>query len=149
MYPKLLTFAGLFPLLIGAEPLPLNHRPGCNADNCLRALRRHTASDFCMTYTTAVVTATSAIPSNIAVGCDSQPSQVSSACSCLVTPTPCPTDSPTQVVQDPGFELPTPTAGFNEGPWNVVPVTEPGFTFGPFPEYDISGTTSHTGLGAL
>jgi hypothetical protein len=64
-------------------------------------------------------------------------------------PSPCPNDSPSQVVGDPSFELPTPTAGFNEGPWTVVPVRDQGATFGPLPEYDLSGATSHSGLGAL
>ena len=153
MYLNLFTFVILLPLLVVTEQLPLlDARSTCGANNsllALRALQHHTTSAFCMNCTTAVETAINAIPTNLATACDSQPSQVSSACSCLVTPTLCPSDAPTQVVQDPGFELPAPTAGFSEGPWTVTAVTAAGFPFGPVPEYDISWATSHSGLGAL
>ena len=59
----------------------------------------------------------------------------------------CTLDAPSQVVGDPSFNLPTPEVGFNEGPWIVQP-TQAGLV-GPGPQYDLSGTTSHSGLGDL
>ena len=58
--PRLLSI--LLPLVLPATVLA-----SCNADNCLRALRAtarlEAAQAFCGTFTTASVTATSAIPS--------------------------------------------------------------------------------------
>lgn len=64
----------------------------CNADNCLRALRATArideAQSFCATFTTAAVTATSAIPSYAVAGCTGDvASRVSSACTCIATST--------------------------------------------------------------
>ena len=64
----------------------------CNADNCLRGLRASNrvaeAQAFCGTFTTAVVTATSAIPSFAVAACTGNvASRVSSACSCIVSST--------------------------------------------------------------
>ncbi|KAK6504446.1 hypothetical protein TWF506_002643 [Arthrobotrys conoides] len=66
--------------------------PGCNRDNCLRAMtaRISTASTFCPTFTTATVTATTAL-GPWQSQCGSNPARVSSACSCLVPPPPEPT----------------------------------------------------------
>ena len=64
---------------------------GCNADNCLRALRNPTrsaaATSFCHSYTQANVTATTSLPAQFATACGSGPTQssrLSSACSCYV-----------------------------------------------------------------
>ena len=105
-------------------------RRGCNADNCLRALSGNSASAsaYCSAYTTATQTATTGFPTYVPAECG--PSRVSSACTCLVTPTSSPTPSacPTgqQVVQNPGFE----GAGYPNGgddntlpPWVITHVT--------------------------
>ncbi|CAG8972130.1 hypothetical protein HYALB_00008135 [Hymenoscyphus albidus] len=65
----------------------------CNADNCLRALRAparlEEAQLFCATFTTAAVSAASAIPSYAVVGCTGDvASRVSSACTCIASSTP-------------------------------------------------------------
>jgi len=59
-----------------------------NADNCLRGLQNHPtlASPFCGTYTTAVVTAVTGLPTFLS-GCRSSSSRISSACSCFGTQT--------------------------------------------------------------
>lgn len=71
----------------------------CNRDNCLRNLvdARYSAkaSAFCSTYTTATITAPTAIPTYLA-GCAGSPSRVSSACACVVTATPTVTACPLQ-----------------------------------------------------
>ncbi|KAK1951957.1 hypothetical protein LY78DRAFT_488188 [Colletotrichum sublineola] len=66
-------------------------KTGCNADNCLRALRNPTrtaaATSFCHSYTQASVTATTSLPPQFATACGSGPTQssrLSSACSCYV-----------------------------------------------------------------
>ena len=64
----------------------------CNADNCLRGLRASNrlteAQAFCGTFTTAPVTATSAIPTFAVQACTGNvASRVSSACSCIATST--------------------------------------------------------------
>jgi hypothetical protein len=56
----------------------------CASDNCLRALKRHSAADFCSTYTTAISTATTSLPAYV-TACSDSPSRISSACSCLAT----------------------------------------------------------------
>ena len=63
----------------------------------------------------------------------------------------CAPNAPSQVVGDPSFDLPTPTVppGFNEGPWIVHPTQAALGVVGPGPQYDISGTTSHSGPGDL
>ena len=80
-------------LLPAALAGPAAQAATCNRDNCLRALVDSkvsaSASAFCATYTTAVVTATAAIPTYLA-GCADSPTRVSSACSCIVTPTTAP-----------------------------------------------------------
>jgi len=62
--------------------------PNCAHDNCLRQLIRESSavSEFCPTFTAASATATS-LPTFVS-SCGGLPSRVSSACSCLVTPTP-------------------------------------------------------------
>jgi len=64
---------------------------GCNADNCLRALRNPTrtadATSFCHSYTQGLVTATTSLPPQFATQCGSgatQSARLSSACSCYV-----------------------------------------------------------------
>ncbi|KAJ9139178.1 Coagulation factor 5 8 type domain-containing protein [Pleurostoma richardsiae] len=58
----------------------------CNHDNCLREFLRSTSliNPFCATYTAAVNTATSGLPSYVSQ-CQSSPSRISSACSCVMT----------------------------------------------------------------
>lgn len=58
----------------------------CNADNCLRAMTHSaaSASAFCSQYTTTTSLATPTYLSQ----CSGLASRVSSACTCLVTPTP-------------------------------------------------------------
>ncbi|KAF3312582.1 hypothetical protein TWF173_007003 [Orbilia oligospora] len=65
---------------------------GCNRDNCLRAMtaRISTASQFCPSFTTDTVTATTGL-GPWQTQCGSNPTRVSSACSCLVPPPPEPT----------------------------------------------------------
>ena len=68
----------------------------CNADNCLRALRATqtpgrlaAAQSFCATFTAATpVTAIASVPTYAVQNCAGDVvSRVSSACSCLPTPT--------------------------------------------------------------
>ena len=119
-------------------PVNLEKRQSCNTDNCLRALRGSSlaASAFCTTYTKSIQTATSAIPTYATSGCADSPSRVSSACSCLVTPpaTACLPGAPTQVVQTPGFECPTPNGSIDQktyGPWSITDQTALGYPYGP------------------
>ena len=57
----------------------------CQADNCLRQCLQSTeVSRFCATYTTAVITQTTAYPSYLDE-CSRNPRRISSACSCVVT----------------------------------------------------------------
>lgn len=68
-------------------PVRLPIDPVCNEDNCLRNLADpryfSMATTFCPTYTQ-----TSSLPTPSWIdGCGGNPSRVSSACSCLVTPT--------------------------------------------------------------
>jgi hypothetical protein len=51
-------------------------------DNCLRAVAKSTLSLFCASYTANLPVA---IPTNVASGCKSLPSRISSACSCYNT----------------------------------------------------------------
>lgn len=82
-----LFLASLLPIALG-HPQQLGRRD-CSHDNCLRALLGQSAdaSAFCATYTTAVQTATTALPT-YATQCSNLPSRVSSACSCLNTAAP-------------------------------------------------------------
>jgi polygalacturonase len=62
----------------------------CNADNCRRALRQSnvlaSAQAFCKTFTTASVTATTALPSYAVSGYTGNvASCISSACTCIAT----------------------------------------------------------------
>jgi hypothetical protein len=61
----------------------------------------------------------------------------------------CGGELPWQVVRDPSFELPPPTAGINEGRWTVTVTALPPSASGPSPEYDNSGSLAHSGVGAL
>ncbi|KAH8811581.1 histidine phosphatase superfamily [Xylogone sp. PMI_703] len=72
-----------------ATPTP-TIAPNCNHDNCLRQFIRSSAvaSSVCPGYTLAP---SSTVP-DFASNCGGSPSRVSSACSCIVTPTP--TSSP-------------------------------------------------------
>jgi 2-phosphoxylose phosphatase len=66
--------------------------PNCNHDNCLRQFIQESSqiSAFCPTYTASSNTA--ALPTFVS-NCGDSPSRVSSACSCLVSPTPTTTSS--------------------------------------------------------
>jgi acid phosphatase len=69
-----------------ASPTPSAEAANCNHDNCLRQFLKSSAvTPFCATYTTAVNTATTSLPSYISQ-CSGLPSRISSACSCVVTP---------------------------------------------------------------
>ncbi|KAL2059778.1 hypothetical protein VTL71DRAFT_10162 [Oculimacula yallundae] len=58
----------------------------CHHDNCLRHFIRHPEiKDFCATYTTALNTATSDLPDYVSQ-CRADPTRLSSACACIVTP---------------------------------------------------------------
>jgi hypothetical protein len=64
----------------------------CNADNCLNNFNNNAvlAAQFCSTYTTAVVTATTSLPAFIRPECTTAAVRLSSACTCMfgvVTPT--------------------------------------------------------------
>ncbi|KAK3390085.1 hypothetical protein B0H63DRAFT_464749 [Podospora didyma] len=68
---------------------------GCAHDNCLRALlgRPSVASSFCQTFTTQPpYTATTSL-GPFQTFCAANPSRISSACKCAVTPTPTSTTS--------------------------------------------------------
>jgi hypothetical protein len=71
----------------------------CNHDNCLRQFSKSSAvTPFCATYTSAINTATASLPPYVSQ-CSELPSRISSACTCVVTPsstlTSIPTASPT------------------------------------------------------
>ncbi|KAI4214636.1 MAG: hypothetical protein LQ351_002709 [Letrouitia transgressa] len=108
-------------LLFQASIAQAAYPPGCNADNCLRALfpsaspsALSAASAFCATYTTIINTATTGFPARATGGCGSSPSRYSSACSCkptatttLTTTTTTPTCTPTpanNLIKNGGFE---------------------------------------------
>jgi len=80
-----------------ATSTPTAVAPSCNHNNCLRQFIQESSavSRFCPTYT--VASATGAFPTFVS-NCGSDASRVSSACSCLVTPTstssPAPTSTP-------------------------------------------------------
>ncbi|KAF3355249.1 hypothetical protein VdG1_04210 [Verticillium dahliae VDG1] len=69
--------------------------PVCNADNCLRALRSNSvkgrleeSQDFCAGYTANLIKESSVLPAYAQKACTGDAvSRVSSACSCLPTPT--------------------------------------------------------------
>ncbi|KAI9680888.1 MAG: Phosphatidylinositol 4-kinase type 2-beta [Caeruleum heppii] len=103
-------------IFTSATPTPAirgrtDNNKGCNADNCLRALRNPTraaeAKSFCSSYTTAVVTATAGLPP-FATQCGTAPTQasrLSSACSCFQpgpTAPPCTPNGGTCRLEDPG-----------------------------------------------
>ncbi|KAG9231310.1 ribonuclease Trv [Amylocarpus encephaloides] len=99
--------------------LPAGIAASCNADNCLRALRAtarlEAAQSFCATFTTASVTETSAIPSYAVAGCTGNvASRVSSACSCISTPSTTSTFVPSTSTST-SVATSTPT-GFPTGP---------------------------------
>ncbi|KAI4088406.1 MAG: hypothetical protein LQ339_008715 [Xanthoria mediterranea] len=85
----------------------------CNRDNCLRALAGTPtkASSFCATYTKNQQTATP-IPTYGSF-CSNLPSRVSSACSCVVTPSP--TSAPT-CVPSPVIDASTRNGNFEDYP---------------------------------
>jgi hypothetical protein len=65
---------------------PIYLPAGCNRDNCFRAMERQGgvgATAFCATFTTAVVTALSALPTYYTQCTTAPVLQISSACSCL------------------------------------------------------------------
>jgi hypothetical protein len=67
---------------------PTSTSPGaldCQPDNCLRQFSQSpSVTAFCATYTTAVQTGTTGLPTYVSQ-CSSVPSRISSACSCIVT----------------------------------------------------------------
>ncbi|KAL8643738.1 MAG: hypothetical protein Q9226_008148 [Calogaya cf. arnoldii] len=87
-------------LLLLSSLLSLTSATICSRDNCLRALAGTPtkASSFCATYTKTPNTATP-IPTYGSF-CSNLPSRVSSACSCVVTPSPttAPTCRPSPVI---------------------------------------------------
>ena len=87
----------------------------CNRDNCFRQMLQseEKVKEFCGTYTTAVVTATTALPTFV-TACAGSPSRVSSACSCIATATPTPT--PTVFVRILLNDAVYPLPGCQDGP---------------------------------
>lgn len=86
-----LSLSFLIVPLLGSPWAAATGAGGCNADNCLRALRNPTravaATSFCHSYTAQVITATTSLPTQFATPCGSGPTQssrLSSACSCYV-----------------------------------------------------------------
>merc|ERR1712093_91942 len=82
-----------------ATPTPA---PNCNHDNCLRQFIKESSkvSEFCPTYTAALPTFVS--------NCGGLASRVSSACSCVVTPTAstsAPTSTPTASASGSGYYI--------------------------------------------
>jgi len=73
--------------LVTATPSAI--APNCNHDNCLRQFIQESslASAFCPSYMASTSSGTgSALPTFVS-NCENSPSKVSSACSCIVTPT--------------------------------------------------------------
>jgi hypothetical protein len=103
--------------LVAATPTLL--APGCNRDNCLRQFIQESvdASQFCPTYT---ATSASSIPS-FASNCGGSPARVSSACSCLVSPTSTSSSSSTSTA--PPTSTPTsPSAHYIRVLWKGQPL---------------------------
>jgi len=77
--------------------------PNCNHDNCLRQLiaSSSAASAGCESY---LISSATSIPS-FASNCDNSPSRVSSACSCLVTPTSTTLSSPPTLNSASGYYI--------------------------------------------
>lgn len=64
---------------------PITAPNNCNHNNCLRQFLRHPqVSAFCATYTTTINTETTSLPTYVSQ-CHADPTQISSACSCVVT----------------------------------------------------------------
>jgi hypothetical protein len=75
-------------LSVAAAAPTYEPRPGCNEDNCLRAMIREgniDATPFCQTFTTAVITDTSALPTYASMCTPDPISGISSACSCYAS----------------------------------------------------------------
>jgi acid phosphatase len=82
-----------------ASPTSSAVADNCNHDNCLRQFLKFSAvTPFCATYTTAINTAITSLPSYVSQ-CSGLPSRISSACSCVVTPSSTPTSIPTATNQ--------------------------------------------------
>ena len=100
----------------------------CSSDNCLRALKRYNAADFCSTYTSAINTATTSLPA-YATACSNSPSRISSACSCIATaPVTTCVASP---LKDPSFLSGSAdwAVSVNQNPTQTV---APEYSFGPY-----------------
>lgn len=112
----------------------------CSNNNCLNALKRYSASasPFCSTYTQRISTATTSLPSYV-TACTNQPSKISSACSCLITPTPTPTCVASSVV-DPYFI----SASSGADTWTVTINQDPAQAISP-----AYGFVARTGFGLL
>ncbi|KAH6650777.1 hypothetical protein F5144DRAFT_557283 [Chaetomium tenue] len=119
----------------------------CNGDNCLNALRQHSASalDFCHSYTTALYGTAAPTPTFVPTTCS--PQRLSSACYCAdqvsnptYTPPACPAG---QVIQNPSFygQPATDTSNVNIKPWVIaVPTGAPGCVpAGSYSTADMSG----------
>jgi hypothetical protein len=79
-------------------PIPASPLMDCQPDNCLRHFIRHPdVSGFCATYTTELNTATTGLP-DLVSQCQSDPTRISSACSCVATGVP--TSTPTPPILD-------------------------------------------------
>lgn len=74
------------PAQVTAAPQLVRRYVGCNADNCNRQMIQNMvkASEFCPTFTSAVSTATSALPTWVSMCTGDVVSRVSSACSCVI-----------------------------------------------------------------
>ena len=99
----------------------------CNRDNCFRQMlqNQEKVQEFCGTYTTAVSTATTSLPTFV-TACSGLPSRVSSACSCIATPTATPTSTPSSktyiriLLNDAVYPLP----GCQDGPGKTCAMEE-------------------------
>jgi 2-phosphoxylose phosphatase len=81
--------------------------PNCNHDNCLRQFIQESSkvSAFCPNYTASTSSSTSSALPPFVSNCDNSPSKVSSACSCIVTPTATSTASSSSTASPSGYYM--------------------------------------------
>lgn len=85
-------------LLLSSWAPAIRAAAGCNADNCLRAIRgqNDVAASFCQSLTASAVTATAGLPTYVSQCTGQTLPRASSACSCfMATYTPPPKPTPT------------------------------------------------------
>jgi hypothetical protein len=99
------TSASTATTLVTATPSTI--APNCNHDNCLRQFIQESSqvSAFCPTYTASASSSASyALPTFVS-DCGNSPSKVSSACSCIATPTATSTASSSSTTSPSGYYM--------------------------------------------